>query len=172
MAFPGDINALVSVNSSDSLATAGHAARHNEVKTALEGVRDAINGKMAYGASMSSTWTAAASTSPQDITGMSLSATAPSGSSKLLAIAKLQSSFTSGGNTNLYLYANSTPFGNSYFGSSEKITSTVFFGLTSVTPGTSYTVKVQYVNDIGSAAAFFGAGGNEQYRSGLIAIFF
>lgn len=44
MAFPGDINALVSVNSSDSLATAGHAARHNEVKTALEGVRDALGG--------------------------------------------------------------------------------------------------------------------------------
>lgn len=44
MAFPGDINALVSVNSSDSLATAGHAARHNEVKTALEGVRNVLGG--------------------------------------------------------------------------------------------------------------------------------
>ena len=39
MAFPADINAQVTVNASDSLQAAGHAARHNEVKTALQGVQ-------------------------------------------------------------------------------------------------------------------------------------
>lgn len=42
MAFPGDIDSLVTVSGSSSLAAAGHADRHNEVKTALEGLRDGL----------------------------------------------------------------------------------------------------------------------------------
>lgn len=52
MAFPGDINSLTTVSSSQTLAAAGHAARHNELKTALEGVRDAL------GTASMSAWTA------------------------------------------------------------------------------------------------------------------
>lgn len=44
MAFPGDVNSLGSVSGSQTLAAAGHATRHNEVKTALEGIRDALGG--------------------------------------------------------------------------------------------------------------------------------
>lgn len=44
MPFPVDVNALGSVSGSQTLAAAGHATRHNEVKTALEGIRDALGG--------------------------------------------------------------------------------------------------------------------------------
>ncbi len=44
MAFPADVNALGSVSGSQTLAAAGHATRHNEVKTALEGIRDVLGG--------------------------------------------------------------------------------------------------------------------------------
>ena len=44
MAFPGDVNSLGSVSGSQTLAAAGHATRHNEVKTALEGLRDVLGG--------------------------------------------------------------------------------------------------------------------------------
>ena len=39
MAYPTEIDNLVSVSALDSLAAAGHAARHNELKTAFDAVK-------------------------------------------------------------------------------------------------------------------------------------
>jgi hypothetical protein len=44
MTYPDGIDALVNVNATDSLAAGGHAARHNSVNTALDEVRDLLNG--------------------------------------------------------------------------------------------------------------------------------
>ncbi len=44
MTFPDDVNGLGTVTGSQTLAGAGHATRHNEVKTALEGIRDVLGG--------------------------------------------------------------------------------------------------------------------------------
>jgi hypothetical protein len=44
MTYPDGIDALVNVNAGDTLAGGGHAARHNSVNTALDEVKDLLNG--------------------------------------------------------------------------------------------------------------------------------
>ena len=44
MPFPAETNTLASVSSSQSLAAGGHAARHNELKAAIESIRDILGG--------------------------------------------------------------------------------------------------------------------------------
>jgi hypothetical protein len=44
MTFPTETNGLASVTSGQSLAAGGHSARHNEVKAAIESIRDVLGG--------------------------------------------------------------------------------------------------------------------------------
>jgi hypothetical protein len=44
MTFPTETNGLASVTSGQSLAAGGHAARHNELKAAIESIRDVLGG--------------------------------------------------------------------------------------------------------------------------------
>jgi hypothetical protein len=100
MTYPDGIDALVNVNATDSLAAGGHAARHNSVNTALVEVKDYLVGALGSKLDVAggkilqivratdTTDRSTTSTTPVDVTGMSVTIT-PQKSDSALIIACL-----------------------------------------------------------------------------------